>query len=77
MNKRLEKRHKREVARARQRVQVSEPDVRTPEQIRAARDASRPPGRRSDIVGGPHPAARMRHVNTPATNTGSKADTAS
>jgi hypothetical protein len=42
MNKRLEKRHKRQVARAKERVRISEPDVRTPEQIKAAREASRP-----------------------------------
>jgi hypothetical protein len=40
MDKRLEKRHKRQVARAREHVKVSEPDVRTPEQIKAAREAS-------------------------------------
>jgi hypothetical protein len=42
MNKRVEKRHKRQVLRAKQRVRLSEPDVRTPEQIKAAREASRP-----------------------------------
>jgi hypothetical protein len=41
MDKRLAKRHKREVARAKERVKLSEPDVRTPEQIKAAREASR------------------------------------
>lgn len=41
MNKKLEKRHKRQVARAKHRVKVSEPDVRTPEQLAAAREASR------------------------------------
>jgi hypothetical protein len=41
MNKRLAKRHKRQVARAKQRVKLSEPDVRTPEQLAAAREASR------------------------------------
>jgi hypothetical protein len=41
MNRRLEKRHKRQVARAKERVRVSEPDVRTPEQLAAAREASR------------------------------------
>src|SRR5437588_9225416 len=41
MNKRLEKRHKRQVARSKQRVKLSEPDVRTPEQLSAAREASR------------------------------------
>jgi len=41
MNKILIKRHKRQVARAKQRVKLSEPDVRTPEQLAAAREASR------------------------------------
>ena len=41
MNKRLAKRHQRQVARAKQRVKLSEPDVRTPEQLAAAREASR------------------------------------
>jgi hypothetical protein len=44
MNKKLEKRHKRQVSRARSRVKLSEPDVRTPEQITAAREASRAVG---------------------------------
>ncbi|MGC9950260.1 MAG: hypothetical protein ABSF64_28170 [Bryobacteraceae bacterium] len=49
MNKRLEKRHKRQVARAKERVRVSEPDLRTPEQVKAAREASRSPAaRRND-----------------------------
>jgi hypothetical protein len=41
MDKRLAKRHKRQVARARENVKLSEPDLRTPEQIKAAREASR------------------------------------
>jgi len=44
MNKRITKRQKREVSRANMRVRLSEPDVRTPEQIRAAREASQPAG---------------------------------
>ena len=48
MNKRLAKRHKRQVSRAKKRVRLSEPDLRTPEQIKAAREASRPTGGRSD-----------------------------
>jgi hypothetical protein len=44
MDKRLAKRHKREVARARERGKVSEPDVRTPEEIKAAREASQGKG---------------------------------
>jgi hypothetical protein len=42
MNKRLAKRHKRQVLRAKDRVKPSEPDLRTPEQVTAAREASRP-----------------------------------
>jgi len=41
MNKRLEKRHKRKVSRKSKRLRQSQPDVRTPEQLRAAREASR------------------------------------
>ena len=46
MNRKLLKRHKRQVARAKERVKVSEPDVRTPEQLAAAREASRAVSRR-------------------------------
>ena len=41
MDKRLAKRHKRQVSRAKEHIKLSEPDLRTPEQIKAARDASR------------------------------------
>jgi hypothetical protein len=41
MNKRLQKRHDRQVSRAKARVRVSEPDVRTPDQMAAARGNSR------------------------------------
>lgn len=42
MDKRIAKRHKRQVERAKAKVKVSEPDVRTEEQKKAAREASRP-----------------------------------
>ena len=42
MDKRLAKRHKRQVERAKEKVKLSEPDLRTHEQIEAAREASRP-----------------------------------
>jgi hypothetical protein len=42
MDKRIAKRHKRQVARAKAHSKKSEPDVRTHEQIQAAREASRP-----------------------------------
>ena len=41
MDKRLAKVHKRKVARARDRVRLSQPDGRTEEQIKEARDASK------------------------------------
>jgi hypothetical protein len=41
---RLLKRHKRQVARAKEKVSLSEPDVRTQEQLKAARAASQPEG---------------------------------
>jgi len=44
MNKRLLKRHKRQVSRANGRVRLSEPDLRSPEQIMAAREAGRAAG---------------------------------
>jgi hypothetical protein len=40
MDKRLAKNHKRKVERARAKVKISEPDVRTQEEIEAAREAS-------------------------------------
>lgn len=55
MTKRILKRHKRQVARAKARVKLSEPDVRTPEQVRAAREASGLVGRNDSR---PHYAAR-------------------
>jgi hypothetical protein len=48
MDKRILKRHKRQVARAKARVRLSEPDLRTPEQVKAAREASRPAAGRRD-----------------------------
>ena len=41
MDKRLAKRHKRQVERGRQKIRISEPDVRTQEQIVADREASK------------------------------------
>jgi hypothetical protein len=41
VDKRLAKKHKRQVARAQSKVKISEPDVRTHEEIEAAREASK------------------------------------
>jgi len=54
MNKRLLKRHKRQVSRARQHVKVSEPDLRTPAQVAAAREQSRSLASRRDALRGPY-----------------------
>ena len=66
MNKRLLKRHKRQVARAKNRIRLSEPDVRTPEQVRAAREASRAA---TDRRTGAHP-----RYSTSPTQTHAEAD---
>jgi hypothetical protein len=71
--KRLAKRHKRQVSRARARVNLSEPDLRTEEQIKAAREASRPAGGRGSEgkVRNSTPSFR----NSKASGTGSAAKT--
>lgn len=43
--KRLLKRHLRQVTRGREKIRLSQPDTRTPEQLQAARDISQPPAR--------------------------------
>jgi hypothetical protein len=74
MNKRLLKRHKRQVSREKARVRLSEPDLRTPEQVAAAREASRAvAGHRND----PHThfsALNNRGHGSPTTTTASKSD---
>lgn len=60
MDKRLMKRHKRQVSREKARVVVSVPDVRTPEQIKAAREASSPDASRGNQ---PHAISSMRSRN--------------
>jgi hypothetical protein len=73
MDKRLAKRHKRQVSRERERVKVSEPDLRTPEQIKAAREASRATrgGGNDSNMRSSTPSFRSTHVQ----GTGSAAKT--
>ena len=52
MDKRLQKRHQRQVDRAKNRIKTSEPDVRTPEEIKAAQELSRPATARVSGSGG-------------------------
>ena len=70
VNKRLAKRHKRQVARAKLHSKTSEPDVRTHEQIEAARDASRPEAGRSRL------ANFTRAIRSKFTGSGGKDDKA-
>jgi len=72
MDKRLAKRHKRQVSRAKDRVRLSEPDIRTQEQIEAAREASRPDSSRGNK---PKDYFRAAHPASPAAATGSAAKT--
>ncbi len=70
MDKRLAKRHKRAVTRAKERVRISEPDVRTHEEIEAARTASQSGNVKSDS--GPAMKGNSGpRVGGPATGTGS------
>ena len=74
MNKRLAKRHKRQVARQREHVKLSEPDVRTPEQIKAAREASRAPmdrARDGGVHGAPSSTGSRK---VPGTGSSAKTD---
>jgi len=67
MDKRLAKRHKRQVARARENVKLSEPDLRTPEEIKAAREASRATSNRnegSNLHGSAQPVRDRAAVGT-------------
>ena len=70
MDKRLQKRHKRQVLRAKAHAKVSEPDVRTPEQLIKDRAASRP--LEGSSAGLALPARRSRPV--PPMGTTKKAD---
>jgi hypothetical protein len=70
MNKRLEKRHARQVARAKMHVKVSEPDVRTPEEIETARERSHAIRSRSATPEMPYaPAPALGHEDAAAEET--------
>ncbi len=72
MDKRLAKRHKRQVARAKEKIKVSEPDVRSQEEIEAAREKSRAGVTRDNQ---PKMAASGRTFRNPATTTGGASKT--
>jgi hypothetical protein len=75
MDKRLLKRHKRQVARAKEHVKLSEPDVRTPEQLAEAREASRALASRRADPRAPYSTLPAHHTE-PATTGAAKADVA-
>ena len=77
MNKRLLKRHKRQVSRAKERVRVSEPDLRTPEQLSAAREASRRVAGQHDVPRAPYSTPSLQDQARPAADGTPKADTES
>ena len=74
MNKRLLKRHKRQVARAKEHVKLSEPDLRTPEQITAAREAGRSAGGRRGGSEAPGATPSLRKNTHAAARSAAKAD---
>ncbi|MEO8657278.1 MAG: hypothetical protein ABI693_02350 [Bryobacteraceae bacterium] len=74
MNKRLLKRHKRQVARAKEHVKLSEPDLRTPEQITAAKEASRAPGGRNAGTQSHYNATSIRNPANTSGHSAAKAD---
>jgi hypothetical protein len=74
MDKRLLKRHKRQVARAKANVKISEPDVRTPEQIEAAREASGASEVRAKGMGIQPRANSFRGGHGPVTGSAAKTD---
>jgi hypothetical protein len=75
MNKRLLKRHKRQVLRAKERVRVSEPDLRTPEQVRAAKEISRSVAGQHDVPRAPYAAPSLQEQAKPAAESTPKTDT--
>ncbi len=74
MDKRLAKRYRRQVTRARDRVRVSEPDLRTPEQIQAARERSRPTGGHNSDGSVRNSTVFVRSGKTPGTGSAAKTD---
>ena len=74
MTKRILKRHKRQVARAKARGRVSEPDVRTSEELKAAREASRPTGGGRNAPLAPHLGQSGRGHSAPPAGSAAKVD---
>ena len=76
MDKRSLKRHKRQVARAKKRVRLSEPDLRTPEQLTAAHESNRAVARRRTDPRGNHSTPSPQRAG-PAATSAAKVDVGS
>jgi hypothetical protein len=74
MNKRILKRHQRQVARARHRVRLSQPGLRTAEQLTAAREVSRSIAGRHSLPYAHYAAPPIRIPAGPETESAAKAD---
>lgn len=74
MDKRIQKRHKRQVAREKAQVRISEPDVRTPEQITAAKEASQAGTTAHMGLGAAYSVASTRNRAVSTAHSASKAD---
>jgi hypothetical protein len=74
MNKRILKRFKRQVSRAKHRVRLSEPDLRTPEQLTAAREVSRSVASRHSLPHAHYATPSIRNVSGPAAEGAPKAE---
>jgi hypothetical protein len=74
MSQRLAKRQKRKVSRDRERVRISEPDLRTPEQIKAAREAARATMGRGNDANVRHPSSSGGMRPAPGTGSAAKTD---
>ncbi len=74
MDKRLLKRHKRQVARAKDRVRVSEPDLRTPEERKAAQEASGAISGRANATNTNYAGPSVRSHAGPTSGSRAKAD---
>jgi hypothetical protein len=72
ITKRLAKRQKRKVARAQEKVKTSEPDLRTAEEIQAAREASRTSEGRRINGAAPNAVTSFRGTKTPGTGSAAK-----
>jgi hypothetical protein len=74
MDKRLAKRHRIQVSRAKARVRLSEPDLRTPEQIKAAREAGRAANGQRNGADAHKSVLSLRNRAATATSSAAKTD---